>query len=50
MGKKTNRHGLIWKAVERIQCAPDEKIRRDKPGRILENEHDHRDILNAFRL
>lgn len=47
MGKKTNRHGLIWSQVEKIQCAPDEKVRREKSERV---DNHHPDLLNAFRL
>lgn len=46
MGKRTNRHGLIWSRVDKIQTTPDmrREIFNEKPPRL------ERELKNAYRL
>lgn len=47
MAKHTNRHGLIWEKVDRIQTAPDMR----KAERIVKtSDNVERELRNAFRL
>jgi hypothetical protein len=44
--KYTERHGLIWSRVDRIQTAPDMR----KAERMIQRGSDERELKNAFRL